>query len=98
MLQSIKTDVAFRGLSATPFTGTTPCVLGKRTVIYGRNGSGKTTLSEVLRLAPSGRADSSTVKARVVTDGSVSTIDLGPTTLVTNRFSNDGSLCLLPSA
>jgi wobble nucleotide-excising tRNase len=68
-------------------------------VIYGRNGSGKTTLSEALRLAAVGKADLSTVKARVVVNGAVSTIDLGPTTMpfrlfVYNRYYVEDSLHL----
>lgn len=87
MLQSFSTDVPFRGLSAAPFTGTPPCVLGKRTVVYGRNGSGKTTLTEALRLASTvGKADRSTVKARVVTGGASSSIDLGPEALPFRLF------------
>lgn len=77
MLQSIRTDVPFRGLGEAPFMGAVPCVLGKRTVIYGRNGSGKTTLSEALRLGAAGKADLSTITARVVVGGEVSSVDLG---------------------
>ncbi|MCL2793958.1 MAG: AAA family ATPase [Microbacteriaceae bacterium] len=55
MLRSFTTDRPFRALSTRPFGGgADSCVLGKRTVIYGRNGSGKTTLSELLRLSLQG--------------------------------------------
>lgn len=55
MLRSYTTDVPFRALSTRPFVHkSTSCVLGSRTVIYGRNGSGKTTFSELLRCAARG--------------------------------------------
>ncbi|MHA3722557.1 AAA family ATPase [Leucobacter sp. HY1910] len=103
MLQSFTSDVAFRGLSKTPFDGTSPCKLGKRTVIYGRNGTGKTSLSEALRLAEgSGRADSATLQARIITNGSSSGIRLEPGSFpfrlfVYNRFYVQESLRLFLS-
>jgi wobble nucleotide-excising tRNase len=79
MLQSFSSDVAFRGLSRAPFTGTPPCVLGKRTVIFGCNGAGETSLTEALRLAAAtGRADSAMIKACVVTNGTVASVDVAP--------------------
>lgn len=91
MLQSFSSDVAFRGLSRAPFDGSQPCVLGKRTLIYGRNGSGKTSLTEAMRLTQSGgQADGVTLKARVVVGDVVSTFDMASATpfrlFVYNRF------------
>lgn len=55
MLRNLTTDTSFRALAIKPFgAGDASCLLGRRTVIYGRNGSGKTTFSELLRLASSG--------------------------------------------
>lgn len=78
MLRAISLDSTFRALSTQPFAGATPtCVLGKRTVIYGRNGSGKTTFSEVLRLAAhGGEAEGSVVTAAIRLDGVNSSVRL----------------------
>jgi wobble nucleotide-excising tRNase len=61
----ISTDVPFRGLHTQPFgEGDAACMLGKRTVVYGRNGAGKTSLSELLRIgAISSRAEGAAVTA-----------------------------------
>ncbi|MFJ4046679.1 AAA family ATPase [Microbacterium sp. NPDC089987] len=78
MLRAISLDSTFRALATQPFTGSSPtCVLGKRTVIYGRNGSGKTTFSEALRLAAhGGEADGSVVTAAIRKDGANSSVRL----------------------
>lgn len=101
MIQSFSSDVPFRGLGSKPFTGNPPCVLGKRTVIYGRNGTGKTTLTEALRLADlSGKTDASAFRARIVgNDGAIKTVDLAPGSLpfrlfVYNRYYVQDSLQL----
>ncbi|QIM19578.1 AAA family ATPase [Leucobacter coleopterorum] len=92
MLQSFHSNIAFRGLSKSPFGENTTCVLGKRTVIYGRNGSGKTSLTEALRLSESGgETDGAVFKARVVEGGNASTFNIAPSSMpfrlfVYNRF------------
>ncbi len=87
MLQNFSSDIAFRGLSASPFDGEPPCLFGKRTVVYGRNGTGKTSLTEAIRLAcTSGKADSSTLKARVVANGVASAVVLGQSTIPFDVF------------
>jgi wobble nucleotide-excising tRNase len=101
MLRSFTTTDNFRALKSKPFEhkGDT-CVLGRRTVIYGRNGSGKTTLSEILRLALSGGdTDGVTVSASIRQANSTSSARLGSrefpwSILVYNRFYVQESLNL----
>ncbi|WP_146069006.1 AAA family ATPase [Cryobacterium sp. M23] len=101
MLRSFTTSAAFRGLSSRPFDGTgSACVLGRRTVIYGRNGSGKTTFSEVLRLSSSGAdTEGVTTTASIRSNNSTSSIPLGDrefpwALLVYNRYYVQESLGL----
>lgn len=79
MLRSFSTSSAFRGLSSNPFDITgSACLLGRRTVIYGRNGSGKTTFSEVLRLSScGGDTEGVTTTASVRRGGSTSSVKVG---------------------
>jgi wobble nucleotide-excising tRNase len=92
MLRKLTTDVPFRAFREKPFDhGDSSCLLGRRTVIYGRNGSGKTSLSEMLRLGVTGKADSSVVTASLRQAGVTSTAKVGTaqfpmTVMVYNRY------------
>ena len=93
MLRKLNTDVPFRAFGEKPFDhGDSSCVLGRRTVIYGRNGSGKTSLSEMLRLAVlSGKADNSVVSASLRQSGVTSVTTVGDaqfplSVMVYNRY------------
>lgn len=66
------------------------CVLGTRTLVYGRNGSGKTTISEALRLTAADQLAGPTVLNLIAVDnGSEAMIRLsantGPRIFVFNR-------------
>jgi wobble nucleotide-excising tRNase len=80
MLRSYTTDIPFRALSTRPFVHkNASCVLGSRTVIYGRNGSGKTTFSELLRRAASdaGDTEGATISGSIRVDNANATALLG---------------------